>query len=159
MKAEAAAAAAAVGEATLLPPFKTEERGSDWNDVAASRDRETFMRELRSGFAIAQRQALTKEAKAERLAPQLTQEQVAVPPGDSTFMRTLPGAVDLPVIAAPTHAYPRPAAPAAVDPMADLALCPHAPPQALDSAGAGRHKDPAQSPATGAAHEGPGVDR
>ncbi len=29
---------------------------------------ETFMRELRSGFAIAQRQALTKEAKAERLA-------------------------------------------------------------------------------------------
>ena len=36
------------------------------------------MRELRSGFAIAQRQALTKEAKAERLAPQLTQEQVRV---------------------------------------------------------------------------------
>jgi hypothetical protein len=33
------------------------------------------MRELRSGFAIAQRQALTKEAKAERLAPQLTQER------------------------------------------------------------------------------------
>ncbi len=27
------------------------------------------MRELRSGFAIAQRQALTKEAKAERLGP------------------------------------------------------------------------------------------
>jgi hypothetical protein len=39
---------------------------------------ETFMRELRSGFAIAQRQALTKEAKAERLAPQLTQEQARV---------------------------------------------------------------------------------
>ena len=30
---------------------------------------ETFMRELRSGFAIAQRQALTKVAKAERLGP------------------------------------------------------------------------------------------
>jgi hypothetical protein len=54
------------------------ERGSDWNDFAASRDRETFLRELRSGFAIAQRQALTKEARAERLAPQLTQEQVRV---------------------------------------------------------------------------------
>jgi hypothetical protein len=39
---------------------------------------ETFMRELRSGFAIAQRQALTKEAKAERLAPRLTQEQARV---------------------------------------------------------------------------------
>ncbi|MDB5968723.1 MAG: hypothetical protein JWQ90_1173 [Hydrocarboniphaga sp.] len=76
-KVKAEAAAAAVGGATLLRPFKTEERGSDWNDFAASRDRETFMRELRSGFAIAQRQTLTKEAKAERLAPQLTQEQVA----------------------------------------------------------------------------------
>jgi phage/plasmid primase-like uncharacterized protein len=75
---KAEGAAAAVGGATLLPPFKTEERGSDWNDFAASRDRETFMRELRSGFAIAQRQALTKEAKSERLAPQLTQEQVRV---------------------------------------------------------------------------------
>jgi len=36
------------------------------------------MRELRSGFAIAQRQALTKEANAERPAPQLTQEQARV---------------------------------------------------------------------------------
>ena len=39
---------------------------------------ETFMRELRSGFAIAQRQALTTEAKAERLASRLTQEQARV---------------------------------------------------------------------------------
>jgi hypothetical protein len=36
------------------------------------------MRELRSGFAIAQRQALTKEAKAGRLATRLTQEQARV---------------------------------------------------------------------------------
>lgn len=54
------------------------ERGSDWHDFATRRYRETFMRELRSGFAIAQRQALIKEAKAERFAPQLTQEQVHV---------------------------------------------------------------------------------
>ena len=42
-----------VGRATLLPPLKTEERGSDWNDFATSRDSETFMPELRGGFAIA----------------------------------------------------------------------------------------------------------
>jgi hypothetical protein len=53
------------------PVRRTRERGG-------AQDRETFMRELRSGFAIARRQALTKEAKAERLAPQLTQEQVRV---------------------------------------------------------------------------------
>jgi len=39
---------------------------------------ETFMRELRSGFAIAQRQAPTNEAKGERLAPRVTQEQARV---------------------------------------------------------------------------------
>jgi hypothetical protein len=55
--------------ATLLPPCETEVRGSDWNAFAASRDRETFMRELRSGFTIAQLQALTKEAKAETPRP------------------------------------------------------------------------------------------
>jgi hypothetical protein len=33
---------------------------------------------MRNGFAIAQRQALTNEAKGERLTPQLTKEQVRV---------------------------------------------------------------------------------
>jgi hypothetical protein len=54
------------------------ERGSDWNDFAASRDRETFLRELRSGFAIAQRRALTKRDQGRTPRPQLTQEQVRV---------------------------------------------------------------------------------
>ena len=39
---------------------------------------ELRLTDLRSGFAIAQRQALTKEVKAERLVPQLIQEQVRV---------------------------------------------------------------------------------
>lgn len=90
-KVKAEAAAEAVGGATLLPPFQAEERGSDWNDFAASRDRETFMRELRSGFAIAQRQALAKEAKAERLAPQLTQDQARVQEREARRLPELEG--------------------------------------------------------------------
>jgi hypothetical protein len=48
---------------------------------------ETFMRELRGGFAIAQREALTKEAKAQRLAPRLTQERARVQERQATPSR------------------------------------------------------------------------
>jgi hypothetical protein len=61
-----------------VPPFRMDEASGDWNDFAVSRDRETFMRDLCSGFAIAQRQALTKEAEPERLALQRTEASASL---------------------------------------------------------------------------------
>jgi len=48
---------------------------------------------LRSGFANAQRHALTREAKAERLAPQLTQDQVRVQEREARRLPELEGGV------------------------------------------------------------------
>jgi phage/plasmid primase-like uncharacterized protein len=49
-------AAQVVGGITLLPSFAADDRGSDWNDLAASVGRIEVLRQVQSGLAVGQSQ-------------------------------------------------------------------------------------------------------
>ena len=73
--------------------------------------------------------------------------------------RTLPGTVDIAVVALGADLHLHPASATLVEPVGRLLKQPHAPPpKALDSAREARHKGPAKPPPKGAEHEGPGSD-
>lgn len=65
-KAKAEEAALQVGAQVVLPPFQSEEPGSDWNDFARSRGDAAVSAEFRQALAIAQRKELAQDIREER---------------------------------------------------------------------------------------------